>query len=135
VVGTRVLQLDRRSAETRDADGVRARFGIPPESIPDYLALVGDPADGFPGLPGFGARSASALLARYGHLEAIPTTPPAGTRRCEARAAGGDAGRQRETRCSSAASRRWCATCRGSALSTTGAGTDRPPASRPSASD
>jgi 5'-3' exonuclease len=72
VVGTRVLQLDRRKRETRDADGVRARFGVPPESIPDYLALVGDPADGFPGLPGFGARSASALLARYGHLEAIP---------------------------------------------------------------
>lgn len=72
VVGTRVVQLDRRKRETRDADGVRARFGVPPESIPDYLALVGDTADGFPGLPGFGPRSAAALLARYGHLEAIP---------------------------------------------------------------
>jgi 5'-3' exonuclease len=72
VVGTRVVQLDRRKRAIRDVDGVRERFGIAPESIPDFLALVGDSADGYPGLPGFGERSASALLARYDHLEAIP---------------------------------------------------------------
>jgi 5'-3' exonuclease len=55
-----------------DADGVAAKFGVRPESIPDYLALVGDSADGFPGLPGWGAKSAAAVLSRYGHLDAIP---------------------------------------------------------------
>jgi 5'-3' exonuclease len=55
-----------------DADGVRDKFGVLPASIPDWLALVGDSADGFPGLPGFGAKTAAALLARFGHIEAIP---------------------------------------------------------------
>src|SRR5262245_12397733 len=71
----RVAQLDRRKRQIYDEAGVRERFGVGPASIPDYLALVGDSADGFPGLPGFGARTASALLARYGHLEAIPFDP------------------------------------------------------------
>jgi 5'-3' exonuclease len=72
VVGTRVVQLDRRARQIRDEAGVVLKFGVPPASIPDYLALVGDSADGYPGLPGWGPKSASALLARYGHLEAIP---------------------------------------------------------------
>jgi 5'-3' exonuclease len=71
-VGGKVVQLDRRKDVLLDADGVRAKFGVPPESIPDWLALVGDSADGFPGLPGFGAKTAAALLARYGHVEGIP---------------------------------------------------------------
>jgi 5'-3' exonuclease len=72
VRGDRVVQFDRRNREVLDADGVRAKFGIGPESIADYLGLVGDTADGFPGLPGWGAKSASAVLARYGHIEDIP---------------------------------------------------------------
>ena len=68
----RVVQFDRRAGVLRDADGVRARFGVDPESMTDYLALVGDAADGYPGLPGWGAKSASILLARYGHIENIP---------------------------------------------------------------
>ena len=68
----RVVTLDRRSGAFIDAEGVREKFGVAPASIPDYLALVGDSADGFPGLPGWGAKSAAALLARYGHIEAIP---------------------------------------------------------------
>jgi 5'-3' exonuclease len=72
VNGTRVVQFDRRKREIIDADGVRAKFGVGPESIPDYLGLVGDTADGFPGLPGWGAKSASLVLARYGHIEDIP---------------------------------------------------------------
>jgi 5'-3' exonuclease len=68
----RVVQLDRRKGQFSDEAGVRAKFGVDPESIPDWLALVGDTADGFPGLPGWGAKSASAVLARYRHLEAIP---------------------------------------------------------------
>ncbi|HTN80633.1 MAG TPA: 5'-3' exonuclease H3TH domain-containing protein [Acidimicrobiales bacterium] len=72
VVGTRVVQLDRRKGLLIDEDGVRAKFGVGPESIPDYLALVGDSADGFPGLPGFGAKTAAAVLAKYPHLEDIP---------------------------------------------------------------
>ena len=71
----RVVQLDRRLDVLRDAAGVRERFGVAPESIPDYLALVGDSADGFPGLPGWGAKSASALLARWGSIGAIPEDP------------------------------------------------------------
>lgn len=73
VRGERVVQFDRRKREIIDADGVRAKFGVGPESIADYLGLVGDTADGFPGLPGWGAKSASAVLARYGHIEAIPS--------------------------------------------------------------
>ncbi len=72
VRGDRVVQFDRRKREIIDADGVLAKFGVGPDSIPDYLGLVGDTADGFPGLPGWGAKSASAVLARYGHIEDIP---------------------------------------------------------------
>ena len=72
VRGTRIVQMDRRARTTRDEAGVIAKFGVPPASIPDYLALVGDSADGFPGLPGWGAKSAAAVLAKFGHLEAIP---------------------------------------------------------------
>ena len=72
VRGDRVVQLDRRTREVRDELGVRAKFGVSPASIPDWLALVGDSADGFPGLPGWGARSAATVLARYSHLEEIP---------------------------------------------------------------
>jgi 5'-3' exonuclease len=68
----RVVQLDRRKGVVLDRAGVIEKFGVPPESIPDYLALVGDSADGFPGLPGWGAKSAAAVLARYGRLEDIP---------------------------------------------------------------
>ena len=74
VQGTRVVQLDRRRRQVMDEAGVVERFGVPPASIPDYLALVGDAADGFPGLPGWGARSAAAVLARYLHLEDIPAS-------------------------------------------------------------
>ena len=72
VRGARVVQMDRRKRTVRDETGVIAKFGVPPASIPDYLALVGDSADGYPGLPGWGAKSAAAVLARFGHLEAIP---------------------------------------------------------------
>ncbi|MGD0321061.1 MAG: 5'-3' exonuclease H3TH domain-containing protein [Acidimicrobiales bacterium] len=72
VVGSRVVQLDRRTGEVRDEDGVWAKFGVAPRSIPDWLALVGDSADGFPGLSGWGKRSASVVLARYEHIGAVP---------------------------------------------------------------
>src|SRR5882762_455684 len=72
VRGTRIVQLNRRTRETRDEAGVIQKFGVLPESIPDYLALVGDAADGYPGLPGWGAKSSAAVLARFGHLESIP---------------------------------------------------------------
>jgi 5'-3' exonuclease len=72
VVGGKIVQLDRRKREVRDADGVREKFGVPPESIPDYLALVGDSADGFPGLQGWGAKGAAKVLARWGHIDDIP---------------------------------------------------------------
>ncbi len=72
-VGGKVVQFDRRKGEVRDAAGVREKFGVDPASIPDYLALVGDTADGFPGLPGWGAKSSATVLARYEHLDAIPT--------------------------------------------------------------
>ncbi len=72
VRGTRVVQFDRRARVVRDESGVVAKFGVSPESIPDYLALVGDASDGFPGLPGWGAKSSAAVLAKYRHLEAIP---------------------------------------------------------------
>jgi 5'-3' exonuclease len=71
-VGGKVVQLDRRNRRLLDAAAVREKFGVDPESIPDYLALVGDSADGFPGLPGWGAKSAAAVLGHYGHIEAIP---------------------------------------------------------------
>jgi 5'-3' exonuclease len=72
VRGTRVVQMDRRARTIRDEAGVVAKFGVPPASIPDYLALVGDASDGYPGLAGWGAKSAAAVLARYGRLESIP---------------------------------------------------------------
>lgn len=72
VRGTRVVQMDRRRRTIRDEAGVVERFGVPPASIPDYLALVGDAADGYPGLPGWGAKSAATVLAKFGHLESIP---------------------------------------------------------------
>jgi 5'-3' exonuclease len=72
VRGTRIVQLNRRTREWRDEAGVVKKFGVPPASIPDYLALVGDASDGYPGLPGWGAKSTAAVLARFGHLEAIP---------------------------------------------------------------
>jgi 5'-3' exonuclease len=74
-VGGKVVQLDRRNRRLLDSAAVREKFGVDPESIPDYLALVGDSADGFPGLPGWGAKSAAALLGRYGHIEQIPADP------------------------------------------------------------
>ncbi len=72
VRGTRVVQMHRRARTTLDEGGVIARFGVAPESIPDYLALVGDSADGYPGLRGWGAKSSAAVLSRYRHLESIP---------------------------------------------------------------
>ena len=72
VRGTRIVQMDRRRRTTRDEAGVIAKFGVAPPSIPDYLALVGDSADGYPGLPGWGAKSTAAVLAKYRHLESIP---------------------------------------------------------------
>src|SRR5262249_13557619 len=72
VRGDRVVQLDRRTKEIRNEAGGRQKFGIGPASIPDWLALVGDSADGYPGLAGWGAVSAAAVLARYQHLESIP---------------------------------------------------------------
>ena len=72
VDGDHVVMLDRRKEVTMNAEGVREKFGVGPESIPDYLALVGDAADGFPGLPGWGAKSTATVLAHYVHLEEIP---------------------------------------------------------------
>jgi 5'-3' exonuclease len=72
VVGTRVVQLDRRQNILRDEAGVVTKFGVRPESIPDYLAVVGDSADGFPGVRGWGAKAAAATLSQYAHLENIP---------------------------------------------------------------
>ncbi len=77
VRGTRIVQRDRVRKVTRDEAGVVAKFGVPPGSIPDYLALVGDSADGYPGLPGWGAKSAAKVLARWGHLDRIPDEPRA----------------------------------------------------------
>ena len=75
VTGERIVQFDRRKRETRNEQGVVARFGVGPKSIPDYLALVGDAADGFPGIPGWGEKASGALLGRYEHLEQIPSSP------------------------------------------------------------
>jgi 5'-3' exonuclease len=75
VVGTHIVQLDRRANTIRDEDGVIARFGVAPASIPDYLALVGDSADGFPGLSGWGAKSAAAILSKFRRIEDIPADP------------------------------------------------------------
>jgi 5'-3' exonuclease len=72
VSGTRIVQLNRRTNVVRDEAGVIEKFGVPPASIPDYLALVGDSSDGYPGLAGWGAKSTAAVLSRFGHLEGIP---------------------------------------------------------------
>jgi 5'-3' exonuclease len=72
VRGARVVQLNRRTRVTFDEAGVIQKFGVSPASIPDYLALVGDSADRYPGLPGWGAKSTAAVLAKFGHLESIP---------------------------------------------------------------
>src|SRR5438094_3623009 len=72
VRGTRIVQLNRRTRVTCDEAGVIQKFGVPPASIPDYLALVGDAADGYPGLTGRGVRSSAAVLGKFGHLESIP---------------------------------------------------------------
>ena len=72
VQGSRIVQLNRRTGVTMDEAGVIEKFGVPPASIPDYLALVGDAADGYPGLPGWGAKSSAAVLAKYGKIESIP---------------------------------------------------------------
>jgi 5'-3' exonuclease len=68
----RIVQVDRRSNSIRDAEGVRAKFGVGPALIPDYLALVGDSADGYPGMAGIGAKGAARLIARYGRVEDFP---------------------------------------------------------------
>jgi len=83
VVDRRVVQVDRRSGTIRDDAGVRAKFGVPPAAIPDWLALVGDSADGYPGIAGFGAKSAAAVLAAFGRIEDVPPNVrswPAGIR-------------------------------------------------------
>jgi 5'-3' exonuclease len=72
VRGDRIVQVDRKSNAVRDAAGVRSKFGVDPELIPDYLALVGDAADGYPGIKGIGAKGAATLLTRYGTIEAFP---------------------------------------------------------------
>jgi 5'-3' exonuclease len=72
VVGQRVVQVDRRSGQIRDAAGVRVKFGVLPALIPDYLALVGDAADGYPGVPRFGAKTAAKVIEKYGPIESFP---------------------------------------------------------------
>jgi 5'-3' exonuclease len=72
VVGQRVVQVDRKSGAIRDEAGVRAKFGVPPRLIPDYLALVGDAADGYPGIAGIGAKGAARLLTQHGPIEEFP---------------------------------------------------------------
>jgi len=74
VVGDRVVQVDRKSGAIRDEAGVREKFGVPPSLIPDYLALVGDAADGYPGIPKIGAKSAARLLNQHGPIESFPST-------------------------------------------------------------
>lgn len=74
-VGGKVVQFDRRAGQIRDAAAILDKYGVEPESIPDWLALVGDSADGFPGIPGWGAKTAATVLRRYGHVEGIPHEP------------------------------------------------------------
>jgi len=81
VRGDRVVQIDRRKNEIREEAGVRAKFGVLPEFIPDYLALVGDSADGYPGIKGLGPRTAATLLNRHGHIEDFPADVLSGTNR------------------------------------------------------
>lgn len=79
VIGSRVVTWNRRTDEILDEDGVRAKYGVSPGSIPDYLALVGDTADGVPGLPGWGAKSTAAVLSEYHYLDDIPDDPESWT--------------------------------------------------------
>jgi 5'-3' exonuclease len=79
VVGERVVQVDRKSGQIRDADAVRAKFGVEPAKIADYLALVGDSADGYPGIPGIGPKTAASLIKRYGAIEDFPPTALTGS--------------------------------------------------------
>jgi 5'-3' exonuclease len=72
VAGERVVQVDRRSGQIRDEQAIRAKFGVTPSFIPDYLALVGDAADGYPGIKGLGTKTAASLINRYGHIEQFP---------------------------------------------------------------
>jgi 5'-3' exonuclease len=72
VIATRVVQMDRRSGQIRDADAIKAKYGVWPAFIPDYLALVGDSADGYPGIPKCGAKTAARLIDRHGHIEDFP---------------------------------------------------------------
>ena len=72
VAGDRIVQVDRKSKAIRNAEGVRAKFGVTPALIPDYLALVGDAADGYPGIPGIGVKTAASLLMRHGRIEDFP---------------------------------------------------------------
>jgi 5'-3' exonuclease len=81
VVGNRIVQVDRRSGQVRDAAAIRAKYGVEPERIPDYLALVGDASDGYPGIAGIGPTGAAALVNRYGAIEDVPELLLAGTRR------------------------------------------------------
>jgi 5'-3' exonuclease len=81
VRGDRIVQVDRKSNTIRDAAGVRAKFGVDPEHIPDFLALVGDAADGYPGLAGIGAKGAARLIAQHGRLEDFPASVLSGERR------------------------------------------------------
>jgi len=76
VAGSRVVQVDRRGGHIRDEAAVRVKFGVPPRSIPDYLALVGDSADGYPGIPGWGAKAAATVLSSYTHISDIPVHDP-----------------------------------------------------------
>lgn len=80
VRGDRVVQVDRRAREILDAEAVRAKFGVAPDLIPDFLALVGDAADGYPGIPGIGRKTAARLLDRYGPLEDFPADALGGDR-------------------------------------------------------
>ncbi len=132
VRGDRVVQLDRRSREMRNESGVQQKFGVAPGSIPDWLALVGDKADGFPGLPGWGARSAATVLARYRHLEDIPKQAARWDRLdARNRAAGRDARRAVGARAAVPAAGDACASTRRSAsTSTRSAGTGLAPSSR-----
>src|SRR5690606_16613800 len=74
-VGGKIVQMDRRKGVTIDAAGVEEKYGVPPASIPDWLGLVGDAADGSPGLPGWGAKSAATVLRAFGRIEDIPADP------------------------------------------------------------
>ncbi len=132
VKGDRVVQVDRRKGEVVDEDGVRAKFGVGPASIADYLGLVGDSADGFPGLPGWGAKSAAAVLAGSGTSRTSPPRPTTGDcRACAARRSWRPRSPSNGTwRCCSGGSPPWSSTCPW-APSTTGSGTGRPTASPP----